>query len=233
MATVPPAPNQFKITAYTNTTMSGDANSNGDGGSAILQWQVGWSLNPSNFFIPNLADLNSFGGRVITGLDQGATYYFWNRLRNAVGWSNWSPRNQVTLRDVPDPPAAPIFQLKAQDSIRAIVNPNYDGDSPLTGFQLGYGLVNTAPQIVSFGASHAFDLSGLSPGQTYYFWGKATNTYGSSAYSARSSATLIAGAWVKDGGVWKRAVPYVRNGGIWKLARPWGQQFGIWTEFEE
>lgn len=228
---VAPAPNQFKILSYSNVAVIGDANSNGDGGQDIVQWQLGYGLSPS--FINNFQDLNSAGGGTVTGLTGGATYYFWNRLRNGSGWSAWSARNQVTLRDVPDPPAAPTFQTKLQNSIKALVVPNYDGDSPITGFKLGYGLSSSAPTTVLTQSTFSFTLTNLSPGATYYFWGKATNAYGDSAYSARSTATLIAGAWVKDGLVWKRAVPYVKDGGTWKLARPWGRQFGIWTEFSE
>jgi hypothetical protein len=73
-------------------------------------------------------------------------------------------------------------------------------------------------------------VTGLSPGQTYYFWAWTTNAYGDSANSPSASVKLQAGAKVLVGAVYKDAVPYVRDGGVWKVAKPFVRQGGFWKE---
>lgn len=231
MATVPSPPGQIKFTNIGNTTVTVDSNGVADGGSPVLQWQVAFGLSPN---VPsNFEDLNpSTGTKNMTGLGAGLRYYFWSRMRNAIGWSDYSIRNYVDMHDVPDPTAIPTLSLMTQKSIRAIITPNDDNGGALTHYRLGYSLnPSSITNVVTQAApNRTFDLTNLDPGKQYYFWGKAVNTYGDSAWSTKIAATLIAGAYVKDGLVWKRAVPYVRDGGVWKLARPWGKSAGFWVE---
>lgn len=64
---------------------------NWDGGTPVLEWQVGWGTNPNS--PTNLA--GSGGAIHLTGLAPATTYYVWSRGRNAVGWGPWSARTQV------------------------------------------------------------------------------------------------------------------------------------------
>lgn len=229
MATVPGRPGPFVITSYTDVRVNGDADPGSDGGSPILEWQLAWGTTPTA--ASDTGTLSSNGSGFVTPLNPGGTYYFWNRQRNAVGWSPLSPMTSVTMRGAPAPPKAPsLFTNKTQTSVRIVLSPNSDGGSRITSYELAYGLSpsSTAVSVEDNGA--VFLLTGLDPGETYYLWAKAKNVYGESDWSARGFVELIAGARVKVGPVWKRAVPYVRVSGVWTMARPWIRSAGVWEE---
>lgn len=236
MATEPLTPGPFRISTYTDVRVNGQAIRSSDGGSPILQWQLAWGTHPNTADF--VGDLNLDGSGFVTGLTPGVKYYFWNRVRNAIGWSPLSVSTSVTMKNVPDAPQSPAFINKTQDSITAIVVPNSNGGSPITNYKLGYairaGITPPFPTtILTHGTQASFYISGLSPAQTYRFWGKTVNQYGESEWSAPIYATLLAGAWVKVGTTWKRAVPYVRVGGVWVMARPWVRSAGVWNEVSD
>jgi fibronectin type III domain protein len=236
MATVPPAPGVFRILSYTNVRVDGDVNGGGGtGGSPILQHQVAWGTSPN---VPGngggFGNLDiSTGGGFITGLAPGVNYYFWNRLRNAIGFGPWSPRNDVRMKDRPDPTDYPRMSAKTQTTGILSISPNWDGDSVITGYRLSWGTSPNVPQFTKDSVGPLFTLANLSPGLMYYFWGQAANTYGISDYSPRSAAQMIAGAYFKVGLVWHKAVPYVKVAGVWRVARPWGKLSGFWYETPE
>lgn len=236
MATEPLTPGPFQISSYTNVRVNGRALRTSDGGSPILQWQLAWGTHPNAADF--VGDLNLDGSGFVAGLTPGTKYYFWSRTRNAIGWSPLSVSTSVTMKDVPDAPKSPAFLNKTQDSITAIVAPNYDGGSPITNYKLGYALVGSLPPalpttILTNGTQASFHLFGLQPAKTYRFWGKTVNQYGESDWSAPINTTLQAGAWVKVGTTWRRAIPYVRVGGVWVMARPWVRSAGKWNEVSD
>lgn len=239
--TVPAPPGAFYISTYTDTTLTGDADPGSNGGSAILQWQLGYGDSATDPIF--LKDLNSAGTGTITGLERGKLYYFWSRQRNSVGWSAWSTRTMLRTRNVPEAPVHPIVTGITQTSMTVVVAPNKDGDSPITAFKVGYSRYNTVSSgdftVVEqrWGGSTATfmlrgtpGLAGPQPGVTYYLWAKAINDIGESLWSPVATATLIAGAYIQTGWKWQRAVPYVKVNGVWKLARPWGRVAGVWKE---
>lgn len=233
--TVPSAPGVFRVLSYTDVRVDGDVNGGTTGGSPILQRQIAWGTSPN---VPGngggFGNLNlSTGSGFITGLTPGYTYYFWNRARNAIGWGPWSARTSLRMKNQPDPPDYPALYSRTQTSITLRVLANYDGASPIQGYRIRYGLSPDAPTNIISSTSNLITINNLSPGATYYFWGQAYNIYGDSYYSARSYASLIAGAKVKVAGVWRRAVPYVKVAGVWKVARPWGRIAGFWNETPE
>lgn len=236
MATVPMAPGPFRISSWTNERVNGAAMAMFDGGSPILQWQLAWGTHPTSADF--VGDLNLNGTGFVAGLTPGVKYYFWSRQRNAVGWSDLSPSTFVTMKDVPDAPKSPVFLNKGQDNITAVVVPNYNGGSPITNYKLGYAQVGTTlpppfpTTVLTNGPQSTFRLDGLDPAGTYRFWGKVTNQYGDSDWSAFSTATLVAGAWVKQGLTWKRAIPFVKVGGAWTMVRPWVKVAGVWTRID-
>lgn len=237
MATVPGAPGQFRILSYTNVRVDGDVNGGeGDGGSPILQHQIGWGTSPN---VPGngggFGNLTvGTGSGFVTGLTPGTRYYFWSRWRNAIGFGPWSPRNEVTTRDRPDPPGAPAMLSRTQTTMTLKITPNNDGDSPLTYYRLSWSTTPTTPQDHTDqsgnNSSNVFLVTGFQPGRLYYFWGQTANKYGISDFSPRVAYTLVAGALVRVDGVWKRAVPYVKVSGVWRIAQPWGKISGFWNE---
>lgn len=92
LAKAPPAPTPLGIDLVDQDSFRYKFQGNGDGGSAILEWQIGYGGSSS---LPQLY-LKSSGTSTISKLKQGFTYFVWSRGRNAVGWGPWSARSVVT-----------------------------------------------------------------------------------------------------------------------------------------
>jgi len=89
-ATVPDAPTPVGVDMIGHTDMRYRFSGNGNGGSPIREWQIGYGTDP------NAAQylVGSGGTSVIGGLSIGTTWYFWSRGRNDVGWGPWSSRSE-------------------------------------------------------------------------------------------------------------------------------------------
>lgn len=223
-STVPPAPNPVQLSSVTSTSVHAVFSGNGDGGSAILEWDIGWGTDP--YTVQNIIGTYDY---VISGLTPGTTYYFWARGRNANGNGPWSARSQATTLQVPDPPSTPVISSIGPTSVVATFSPNGDGGSPITGFQISYSTAVDGP-LTTISATSPKTITGLQPGTQYWIWARAQNSVGFSPYSAPAIITTIAGARVKVGTDWKVAVPYVKEAGVWKLARPYVKVAGVWKE---
>lgn len=145
----------------------------------------------------------------------------------STGGSSW---DLPTIPRDPGPPSAPAISNITQNSVTLTWTPNPADGLPNTSYTIGYGTSSSAPTTTTTSSILSKTITGLTPGVKYYFWVKATNSVGTGPYSASSNATTIAGAFVKQSGTWKKAVPYVRTGGVWKVARPWGRILGEWKE---
>lgn len=223
-STKPPAPNPVSFSQLTNNSVRCIWTENGNGGASILERRIGYGTSPSS---PQ-SHVTSGGNTVVSSLAKGKRYYFWTQIRNVHGWSNYSARRDVTTHREPGAPNPVTFSELVQDSVRAKFTGTGNGGSSVTERQIGYGLSSSAP--TNFVTSNNAVVSNLDPGRAYYFWGRERNYVGWGPWSVRKTAKLIAGAWVKDGGVWKEAVPYVRDAGVWKLARSWVRKSGVWKE---
>lgn len=224
-ATVPPAPSIVTLSSITSTSMNTVFTGNGDGGSAITAWQLGYGVNTST---PDTI-VDSSGTLLISGLTPGTTYYFWARGVNGVGAGPWGPRSQATTLRIPDATTTPVLSNIGPQSVTVAWSPNGDGGTPITGYQIGYATTNTTPTTTVAATSPA-TITGLNPGTTYYFWTRAQNSVGWGPWSASASAMTIAGVRINVSGVWKLALPYVKDGGVWKLARPYVRVAGVWKE---
>lgn len=227
-ATVPGKPGPFVITNVTDTTISGDASGGSDGGSPILEWRIGYGTSPSQVQYYKTTD--GAGRATVTGLARGTTYYFWFQGRNAKGWGPFSDRTSAKTWDFPAAPSVPVISEITQLTAKATFSANANGGTAITGYQLGYGTNSTTPETTIDQTTPVFNLTGLIPGKQYYFWGKTKNAVGYSSWSAAGIASTIAGAFVKVGTIWKKAVPYVNVNGVWKVARPWARSAGTWKE---
>lgn len=224
--TVPEAPEIYAADATSSSNIRVKFSLGYDGGSAIVQKQVGYGTNRDSpqFYVdtggPNQVDVG--------GLSTGVKYYFWARVKNATGWSPWSNRGEDTTFRTSNAPRAVTFTNIAQTSVTARFRDNGDGGSAILERQFAYSLdpdVKTTTVTATLGYNN---ISGLSPGRVYYFWARARNSIGWSSWSDRSQVMLVAGARVRDGGQWKRAVPFVRVAGVWKVAMPWVKSEGTW-----
>lgn len=223
-ATVPPAPTMFSAVPQSDSVIRVNFGANGDGGSAVLEWQIGYGTDPSTPMW-----FTGSGGLTDIGLlAAGTTYYFWARGRNALGWGNWSNRAQATTFRIPDAPGAVVLSEVTQTTVKAVFTGNYEGGTPVTTWQIGYGTDPDTPQTYLNG--YNMTIIDLEPGVTYYFWSRGQNSVGWSPLSAVRSITTIAGAFLKVGTIYKSAVPYVKVAGVWKLARPWARAAGVWKE---
>jgi hypothetical protein len=228
-ATAPSAPPKPTYNAVTATSVhvilvDGDAN-----GADIDSRRIGWSLsstgNPTGYY--TITDHT----QTISGLTPGARYYLKAAMHNSEGWSPWGAFTGVTMLDVAAAPGIVQISEVTQTSVRAtFADPADTGGAPVLERQLGWSnsAAGNPTTTATYGGSTT--VAGLTPGLTYYFRSRTRNSVGWSPWSAATSVMLIAGAYVKVGGVWKKAVPYVKVGGVWKAHRPWGRQFGYWEE---
>jgi len=226
-STVPQPPTLTSVTPISSSAFHVTFNANYDGGSPIIEWQIGFGTSTfgPNFTVP------SDGSDDVIGFESGQSIYFWARGRNSLGWSDWSVRGGSTTWQVPAAPTPGEYQFKTQTSVGvSFIFSQRQTDPPNLERQFRYG---KDPTGVVLSGTVTMDeeveyVYGMTPGATYYFWGRARNAVGWGPWSAVSSVDLIAGARVLVAGVWRKAVPYVRVGGVWKVAEPWVKDVGIW-----
>lgn len=89
----------------------------------------------------------------------------------------------------------------------------------------------------SAGSGTTINITGLSPGKDYTFavsafWSDpgGSPAFGNTGNGDSVTVQMLTGCSIRDGGVWKVAVPYIREGGVWKLALPCVRIAGIWQE---
>ena len=225
-SSVPPPPTINSVTPTSTSAFHVVFTGNGDGGSTVDEWQLAYSVpnGPTSY-------VSSTGTSDVGGFSSGDLIYFWARGHNSVGWGEWSARAEGVTWTAPRAPDGPTLLDVGQKSMQVSYDFDDNPNNPTTlERQLGYGTSPSAPTTWVSDPSGIFTLSGLSPGGTYYIWGRSRNSVGWGPYSDSTQVTLIAGARVLSGGQWKRAVPYVRVGGIWKVAEPWVKSQGVWKK---
>lgn len=89
-ATVPPAPTPVAFTNIKHESVRTIFNSQGNGGSGVLEWQIRFGPDGSSILSAQNSSYSSSGTRVMTGLKPGSYYAAWARGRNAIGWGPWS-----------------------------------------------------------------------------------------------------------------------------------------------
>lgn len=130
-------------------------------------------------------------------------------------------------------PKTPTIQFNAIGQSYAVIAVNTDPKdfTQVLEWEIGFSHVKTAISSTTSSTTQNVIVAWVvNPSTKYYFWGRVRNADGWSAWSPIKTATLLAGAFVKVGPVWKRAIPYVRTGGAWKMAQPMGSTMGNWKK---
>jgi hypothetical protein len=115
----------------------------------------------------------------------GQTYYYWVKSSNPCGDSAFSASDSGY---VDAPPAAPTGVAATDGTYCDKVQVSWNAASGAAGYEIWRNTVDnsaTATQIGTDDASPYDDLIG--PGQSYFYWVKATNVCGDSAFSASDS----------------------------------------------
>lgn len=226
-SSTPQPPTFISLDAVSSTQLHGVFVGNSDGGSPILEWQVGFGVS-----IPQgpIRFDDSDGDDVFDSFAPGERIYAWARGRNALGWGGWSNRAEAVLWQAPPPPSPGVVTAKSQSSVSiSYAIADVPGNTPTLERQLGYNTTSDTPAFYVSDSSGNYTVTGLTPGGTYYFWSRYRNAVGWGAWSAYTRVDLAAGALVLVGGTWKKAIPYVKSGGVWRVAEPWAKNQGIWT----
>lgn len=226
-STVPRDPFIWDTHAISSSDIRVQFYSNGDGGSPILEYLIGFGTNPN---APEYGWPADSFSEDVGPFGSGVRIYFWARARNSVGWGPWGNRTEARTWSVPDAPGGVTFDDVDQTSVVAHFNDAYDGGTDITARQLGYSLTSSSPTTTVSATSGPNSIGSLSPGKIYYFWARSQNSIGWGAWSPVAQVQLIAGARIYTGGQWKRAVPYVKVAGTWKVVRPWIRTAGEWKE---
>jgi hypothetical protein len=221
------APSLPVISSVASTSAFVSFSDGGGGVGAVDSRQIAYGTSTS---VGSATIVSSDGSTSITGLSTGTTYYVWARVHNAAGYSPWSSRASFTTLRVPFAPTTPVISNVKPTTADVAWTPNGNGGSAITGYDIGYGTSPSSPTTTIAVSSSPVTVTGLTPGTTYYFWVRAKNVVGNSAWSGVASTMSISGVRINVAGEWKLAVPYVRTGGIWKLSRPYVKALGVWKE---
>lgn len=222
--TVPDHPSTPTISGILSTSVVVKFTDGDNGGDSIDSRQIGYDTDSTG---GSKTLVSSDGSTTVTGLSPGTTYYFWARTHNSVGWSSWSGRASAKTIKVPDAPDKPLLSSVTATTVDVSFTANGNGGAAITAYQIGVGITALGPS-TTISASSPQVVTGLTPGTTYYFFARAQNSVGWSAWSAAASVKTVAGAYILVGMAWKLAIPYVRVSGLWKKAEPWVKSLGVW-----
>lgn len=121
----------------------------------------------------------------------GTLYYYWIRATNAAGVSAYSP-SDTGYRALQTP-----FDLSATDGAYADrVRLTWSAATGATGYQVwrNTSASSASATLIGTPATSPFDDTSATPGTTYYYWLKATNTISSSSFFTYDTGYRLAGA---------------------------------------
>jgi titin len=191
--TVPDAPNAPTATAGNGLVSLTWSTPSFNGGREITGYQVYYGLST-----PNMQFGSTFTATTravdVTGLTPGSLYHFAVKAVNIAGDSAPSAERTVIPYTVPNAPTLNSAIVGSAQVTLTWTAPSTTGFTPLTGYQVFYGTTSTPT--TQFGGTYGastlgMTVTGLTPGQLYYFAIKAVNAAGDSANSNVLSAIEI------------------------------------------
>lgn len=129
-----------------------------------------------------------------------------------------------------------VITGKTFTSLTAQFKDGNTGGNPITSRELRCSTSLAGPwTTVSVGSNNAtHTFSNLAPSTNYYLQARASNVIGAgdweAGYADYRQAFTSAGAFIKDGGVWKTAIPYVNDNGVWKPGYCTVRHLGTWKD---
>jgi phosphodiesterase/alkaline phosphatase D-like protein len=191
LITIPPAPVATTGSSVSKTGFTAAWNSS--------TGATGYRLDVASdsLFVTGLVETDSSAGNAlsasVTGLSAGTVFYYRVRAFNLSGTSANS--NRVVVTTLPNPPPAPVAR-SATGITGSGFTAHWDSSATATGYRLdvatdslfGSGAVKNDTAV---GNVLAVPITGLSPGFTYYYRVRATNSGGTGGSSNRISVTTV------------------------------------------
>jgi len=163
-------------------------------GASVYEVWAGTNTNPT-LATKRGGDVSGLSS-VISGLTNGTTYYVWIKAKNSIGTSGFSPMASETpsvFSAAPQAPSAPSVSIG-----NGQITVSWAAVAGATTYEVWRGTTNDSASAVKNGADISAALSvtieSLANGTTYYFWIKAKNAAGTSAFSSVASGKPIANA---------------------------------------
>jgi len=197
LASIPSTPtvgpvNTVAVTSSTKIAVTyGVTSPPSNGGSPILSYALeiddgrGGSFQKLVGFSSNSL-LTAF--TVSSGIEKGLEYRLRYRVKNAIGWSNYSPISFILAANIPNAPTKPTFSSFSVDTLLLDIQPSKDnGGSPIKFYHLyRYNtltstfdlLFTTTPSSLVYSAVSG--TNGYTVGSTYRFRVVVENSIGTS-----------------------------------------------------
>jgi hypothetical protein len=125
---------------------------------------------------------------LLTGLDNGVTYYVWIQAKNTAGVSSYSPSANAQTRTAVSAPAKPDKPKVMFGDTKLTVT--WDAVKTSSSYLISYGTVDNSavalqwsPEIAAVAGTVSVVITGLENETLYYVWVRAKNSAGISPYS--------------------------------------------------